>query len=146
MLLLRIFFVICVSCLSSIPSCLFLAALWSSAGKGLTSWFSCVMFSCVFVNFPCYVLDQVRYLSVSIPDLCLLLYFTRSLGKKLVKKRNSFAISGSCTLCQIHRIWRYFHSPLYISDNLIHHTMYMNQNLFLFTTISTYNLLHHTRN
>ena len=29
----------------------------------------CVMFSCVFVTFPCGVLRQVRYLIVSIPDL-----------------------------------------------------------------------------
>ena len=30
-----------------------------------------VMFSCVFVTFPCGVLGQVWYLIVSIPDLCL---------------------------------------------------------------------------
>ena len=34
-----------------------------------------VMFSCVFVTFPCGVLGQVWYLIVSIPDLCLLPYF-----------------------------------------------------------------------
>ena len=94
----------------------FIAALWSPAGKGLTSWlmyvmFSCVflwilfviyvsclsyclvyslqpcghllerakllallyvMFSCVFDTFPCDILGQVWYLTVSIPDLCLL--------------------------------------------------------------------------
>ena len=33
-----------------------------------------VMFSCVFVTFPCGVLGQVWYLIVSIPDLCLLPY------------------------------------------------------------------------
>ena len=33
-----------------------------------------VMFSCVFVTFPCGVLGQVWYLIVSIPDLCLLTY------------------------------------------------------------------------
>ena len=32
---------------------LFIAALWSPAGKGLTSWFLFVMFNCVFVTFPC---------------------------------------------------------------------------------------------
>ena len=31
---------------------LFTAALWSRAGKGLTSWLSFVMFNCVFVTFP----------------------------------------------------------------------------------------------
>ena len=29
-------------------SCLFIAALWSPAGKGLTSWLLFVMFNCVF--------------------------------------------------------------------------------------------------
>ena len=32
---------------------LFVAALCSPAGKGLTSWLLFVMFSCVFVTFPC---------------------------------------------------------------------------------------------
>ena len=36
--------------------CLFIAALWSPAGKGLTSWPLFVMFNCVFVNSPCGVL------------------------------------------------------------------------------------------
>ena len=31
----------------------FIAALWSPAGKGLTSWLLFVMFNCVFVTFPC---------------------------------------------------------------------------------------------
>ena len=31
-----------------------------------------VMFSCVFVTFLCVVINQVGYLIVSIPDLCLL--------------------------------------------------------------------------
>ena len=31
-----------------------------------------VMFSCVFVTFPCGVLGQVGYLIVSIPNICLL--------------------------------------------------------------------------
>ena len=59
-------------------SCLFIAALWSPAGKRLTSWLSCDdVFDvfCVFVTFPCGVLDQVWYLIVSIHDLCLLTNF-----------------------------------------------------------------------
>ena len=32
---------------------LFIAALWSPAGKGLTSWLSFVMFNRVFVTFTC---------------------------------------------------------------------------------------------
>ena len=37
----------------------------------------CVIFSCVFVTFPYGVPGQVWYLIVSIPDLCLLLYFVK---------------------------------------------------------------------
>ena len=40
-------------------SFLFIAALWSTAGKGLTSWLLFVMFNCVFVTFPCGILGQV---------------------------------------------------------------------------------------
>ena len=36
-----------------------------------------MMFSCVFVIFPCGVLCQVWYLIVSIPDLCILPYFIK---------------------------------------------------------------------
>ena len=53
---------------------LFIAALWSPAGKGLTFWFLFVMFNCVFVTFPSGILGQVRYLIVWIPDLCRLSY------------------------------------------------------------------------
>ena len=54
---------------------LFIAALWSPAGKGRASWLSFVMFNCLFVTFPCGILGQVWYLIVSIPDLCCLSYF-----------------------------------------------------------------------
>ena len=75
-LLLSILFVIYVSRLSLFAclSLLFLAALWSPAGKGRTSWLSCVVFSYAFVNFPCGVAGQVWYLIVPIPDLCIPLY------------------------------------------------------------------------
>ena len=53
---------------------LFIAALWSTAGKGLTSWLFFVMFNCVFGTFPCGILGQVWYLILSIPDLCPLSY------------------------------------------------------------------------
>ena len=53
---------------------LFIAALWSPAGKGLTSWLLFVKFNCVFVTLPCGILGQVWYLIVSIPDLCCLSY------------------------------------------------------------------------
>ena len=51
---------------------MFIAALWSRAGKGLTSWLLFVMFNCVFVTFPCGILGQVWY---SIPDLCRISFF-----------------------------------------------------------------------
>ena len=54
---------------------LFIAALWSPEGKGLTSWLLFVMFNCVFVTFPCGILGQVWCLTVSIPYLCRLSYF-----------------------------------------------------------------------
>ena len=46
-----------------------IAALWSPAGNGLTTWLSFVMLNCVFVTFPCGILRQVKYLIVSIPDI-----------------------------------------------------------------------------
>ena len=48
---------------------LFIAALWSPAGKGLTNWLSFVMINCVFVTFPCGILGQVWYFIVSIPEI-----------------------------------------------------------------------------
>ena len=48
---------------------LFIAALWSPEGKGLT----CNVY-CDFVTFPFVILGQVWYLSVSIPDHCCLSY------------------------------------------------------------------------
>ena len=38
----------------------------------------CVVFSCVFVTFPYRVPDQLWYLIVSIPDLCLPLFLSES--------------------------------------------------------------------
>ena len=53
---------------------LFIAALWSPAGKGLISRPLFVMLNCVFVTFTCGILGQVWYLIVSIPGLCRLSY------------------------------------------------------------------------
>ena len=67
---------LCYLCLVFVMlSHLFIAALWSPAGKGLTSWLLFVMFYCIFVTFPCGILGKVWYLIVSIPDLCRLSYF-----------------------------------------------------------------------
>ena len=41
-------------------SCLFLVALWSPAGKELTSWLSCVFCFLVFCHFPKCVLVHIR--------------------------------------------------------------------------------------
>ena len=57
---------------------LFICALWSPAGKGLTSWLSFVV-----SNFPIGILAQVWYLIVSIPDLCTLTYFVTFLCRIL---------------------------------------------------------------
>ena len=51
------------------------AALWSPAGKADVLAILYVMITCVFVTFPYGILGQVWNLIVSIPDLCLLLYF-----------------------------------------------------------------------
>ena len=64
-----------VLCLLSLCARLFICALWSPAGKGLTSWLSCVVSNCE-CYFPIGILGQVWYLIVSIPDLCTLTYFT----------------------------------------------------------------------
>ena len=54
---------------------LFIAALWSPAGKELTSWLLSVMFNCDFVTLPYDIMGQVWYLIISIPDLCRLSNF-----------------------------------------------------------------------
>ena len=57
---------------------LLIAALWSPAGKGLTSWLSFVVLNCVVVTFPFGILGQVWYLIVSIPDIFPLSYCMHS--------------------------------------------------------------------
>ena len=63
---------------------LFIAVLWSPAGKGLTSWLLFVMFNCVFDTFPCGILGQVWYLMVSITDLCRISYYERPWGSPTI--------------------------------------------------------------
>ena len=63
------------SCVCYAFAHLFIDALWSPAGKGLTSWLSFVM-SRVFVTLPCGILGQLWYLIVSISDFCPLSYFS----------------------------------------------------------------------
>ena len=69
---------ICFSVLSLLCICtprLFVCALWSPAGKGLTSWLSFLVSNCEFVTFPIGIPGQVWYWIVSISDLCNLTYF-----------------------------------------------------------------------
>ena len=65
---------LCYFCLVFVMlSRLFIAALWSPAGKGLTYWLLFVMSNCDFVNFICGVLGQVSYLILlsPLPSLCM---------------------------------------------------------------------------
>ena len=65
---------------------LFIAALWSLAGKGLASWLLFVMFICDFVTFPYGIIGQVRYLIVLIPNIFPFMYLrSRIRGTNLIK-------------------------------------------------------------
>ena len=59
---------------------LFIVALWSPIGKGLTSWLLFVV--SVNCHFPIVILGQVWYLIIWIPDLCTLTYFVSSGGSR----------------------------------------------------------------
>ena len=65
---------------------LLIAALWSPAGKGLTSKALVGDVYCIFVTFPCGILRQVwyLYLIVSFPDLCLL----NKISRLYIEQRN----------------------------------------------------------
>ena len=63
---------------------LFIAALWSPSGKGLTSWLLLVMFIVFFVYLPCGILGQVWYLIVSFPDLFSFSYFYTNFNYKVL--------------------------------------------------------------
>ena len=63
-----------VLCLLCLFARLFICALWSTAGKGLTFWLSFVV-STVSLSLSIGILGQVWYLIVSIPDFRTLTYF-----------------------------------------------------------------------
>ena len=66
-------------------ACLFICALWSPVGKGLTSWLSFMVLNCEFFYFPIGILGPVWYLFVSIPDFCTLTsFFGRLINKSKV--------------------------------------------------------------
>ena len=78
---------LCYLCLVFVMlSRLFIAALLSPAGKGLTSWLLFVMSDSDFVTFPCGILSQVWYFIVLIPDLCRLSYFLKGNRWETAKK------------------------------------------------------------
>ena len=85
-----IFYVFSVLRLLCLCARLFMYALWSPAGKGLTSLLSFVVSNCEFVTLP--LVSLVRcYLIVSIPDLCTLTSFTSFISlfiKKIVGSNN----------------------------------------------------------
>ena len=72
---------------------LFVAALWSLAGKGLTSWLLCVMSNCDFVTFPYGILGQVRYLIVLIPDIFHLSYLHLCIFDSSIRGTNLIKIN-----------------------------------------------------
>ena len=64
-----------VLCLLCLCARLFICALWSPAGKGLTSWLSFVASAVSLSLSHWYLGSSVWCLIVSIPDLCTLTYF-----------------------------------------------------------------------
>ena len=90
----RLLWIICFLCLVFLMlSRLFIAALWSPAGKGLTSCFFFFNVYCIFVTFSCGILVLLWYLIVSFPDLCHLSYFVGEFlalsGNQQSKKRQT---------------------------------------------------------
>ena len=70
---------LCYFCLVFVMlSRLFIAALWSPEGKGLTSWLSLVIFIVIFLLPIFFILGQLWYLIVSIPDPYHLSFFAWS--------------------------------------------------------------------
>ena len=127
-------------------SCRLIAALWSPAWKGLTSWLLYVMFSCVFVTFPFGgVLGQAWYLIVSIPDLCLLTYFYKyTLFPLTIVHWNALPHHiptlptlplFSTAVCQV---VKYQHLFLFFNNtHTLHHTVQTHLTDFLFDFILT---------
>ena len=99
---------------------LFIAALWSPAEKGLTSWLLFVIVNCVFVAFPCAIMGQV-YLIVSIPDLCRLSYFedqfSLNAGRKYRRMEHSAILATVIKLTLVIEIFvlSFFEWPFYTS-------------------------------
>ena len=112
---------------------LFIAAVWSPAGKGLISWLLFVMFNCVFITFPCGILGQVRYLIVSFPNICRLSYldiFTDQICALVaicVKTQRMFSSHGVFLACV--KLESPFNKSaekmlIYMKDSLIYYTQW----------------------
>ena len=70
----QIIHVISFVCLLCFCARLIIVALWSPAGKGLSSWLSFVMSNCEFVTFPLVSWVRCGTRLYRSPDLCLLYY------------------------------------------------------------------------
>ena len=92
----------CYLCLSVILSPLFLAALqWVKADLLALLY---VMFSCVFITFPFGVLGQVWYLIVSIPALCILLYYEGLHGIQVQRSTTNLSNSSDTIFCSTYNV------------------------------------------
>ena len=86
---------------------LFICALWSPAGKGLTSWLSFVVSNCEFVTFHWYPGSGVVLDNVLIPDLCTLTYFAII----LMGKRELVALLSLSSWCLVMVVWLFHAVP-----------------------------------
>ena len=97
-------------------ACLFVSALWSSAGKGLTCWLSFVMSNCDVDTFPLVFLGQMLCLIVSIPDLCPLSYFVCYKYQILVHWLNNCKFGNFCDNYIFANMLKYIFVTLKIRD------------------------------
>ena len=81
------FSVVCLLCLCAR---MFICALWSPAGKGLTYWLSFVVSNCEFFTFPWYRGSGME-LIVSIPDLYTLTYYVYNNIEASISSENPYA-------------------------------------------------------
>ena len=95
---------------------LFVSALWSPAGKGLTSWLSFVMSNCDVDTFPLVFLGQMLCLIVLIPDLCPLSYFVRYKYQILVHWLNYCKFGNFCENYTFANMLKYIFVTLKIRD------------------------------
>ena len=120
-LLVWIIFVIYVLCVMLLR--IFIAAMWSPAGIGLTSWLLFVMFNCVFVTFPCGILGQMWYLILSIPDHCRLSYLC------CLKVHCRDTVCSLYNMPSLYDMLPFYGSILYMQNRLEH-----NKTLFCIKT------------